>query len=377
MPIEMNLWRIEHDRPRPLVAAGIGEEKRLESVIADDVAILGLGPLMLLGRQVVTEFGARIDLLAMDEEGTTYVIELKRGRTPREVVAQVLDYGSWARGVSAERLARIFESGPFALGRTFHAAFAEQFHGPPPPTINESHRLVIVASEVDDSTQRIVDYLLEDYGVPVNVVFFRYFRDGESEYLARSWLKDPEAAEERARDRELKRTPAEWNGTDYYVMFGDNVRRSWEDARQWNYVSAGGGTRWSKPLQRLQPGARVFVHHPHDGYVGVGRVLEGPVPLRDFTVTADGREISLLDIPLQNNNVKDDADDPEHCEFLVRVGWEWTVPAGQGFWARGLFSRRVTVAELRDPETSRMVCIHARIPVDEAETTTVKRNEPL
>ncbi len=42
---------------------------------------------------------------------------------------------------------------------------------------------MIVASELDPSTQRIVEYLLEDYGVPVNVVFFHYFRDGEAEYL--------------------------------------------------------------------------------------------------------------------------------------------------------------------------------------------------
>ena len=244
MPIEMNLWRIEEDRPRLLIGGGIGEEARLESIIADDVTILGFGPLMLLGRQVATDYGGYIDLLALDEEGTLYVIELKRSRTPRNVVAQVLDYASWAREVSAERLARMFESGTFARNRTFHAAFADQFDGPPPETINENHRLVIVASNIDDSTQRIVEYLLEEHGVPVNVVFFRYFHDGDSEYLGRSWLKDPEVADERARARarEPKRIPGGWNGTDYYVRFGfgDYDRRSWEDARQWCYVSAGG-----------------------------------------------------------------------------------------------------------------------------------------
>jgi hypothetical protein len=122
----MNLWRIEEDRPRPFVTGGINEERRLESILADDIKILGLGPLMPLGCQVLTDHGVRIDLLALDEGGTLYVIEFKRARTPREVVAQVLDYGSWARGVSAESLARVFELGPFAQGRTFHAAFAEQ-----------------------------------------------------------------------------------------------------------------------------------------------------------------------------------------------------------------------------------------------------------
>ena len=53
------------------------------------------------------------------------------------------------------------------------------------------HRLVVVASEMDSSTERIVDYLLDSYGVPVNVVFLRYFRDAGSEYLGRHWLKSP------------------------------------------------------------------------------------------------------------------------------------------------------------------------------------------
>ena len=74
----MNLWRIEDDRPRPLVAEGIDQERRLESILADDISILGLGPLMLLRRQVLTDHGARVDLLALDESGTVYVIELKR-----------------------------------------------------------------------------------------------------------------------------------------------------------------------------------------------------------------------------------------------------------------------------------------------------------
>jgi hypothetical protein len=366
----MSLWRIEEDRPRPVVTGGISQESRLESILADDVTILGLGPLMLLGRQVPTDHGMRIDLLALDERGTVYVIELKRARTPREVVAQVLDYGSWAREVTAKSLARVFEDGPFADGRTFHAAFAEHYGGAPPENINERHRLVIVASALDDSTERIVEYLLDDYGVPINVVFFRYFRDGDSEYLGRSWLKDPEVAEERARSKEPKRTPGEWNGTDYYVMFGSDEDRSWDDAREFGYVSAGGGSRSSKPLERLRPGGRVFVHHPHDGYVGVGRVLEGPVPISEFAVTVNGERTPILDVPLRTEAIKRHADDPELAECLVRIQWEWTVPAGQGYWLRHFFSRRVTVTELRDPETTRKVCVHAGIPVSEADATT-------
>ena len=49
---------------------------------------------MIIGRQINTAFGKYIDIQAMNSEGNLVVIELKRNRTPREVVAQTLDYAS-------------------------------------------------------------------------------------------------------------------------------------------------------------------------------------------------------------------------------------------------------------------------------------------
>jgi RecB family endonuclease NucS len=49
---------------------------------------------MLIGRQQDTGFGGRIDLLAIAPDGALVLIEIKRDRTPREVVAQALDYAS-------------------------------------------------------------------------------------------------------------------------------------------------------------------------------------------------------------------------------------------------------------------------------------------
>jgi len=95
MPIEVGLWRIDDDLSK-MEFSGIDNEKRLEEVLLQDISIIDAG-LLLIGRQVPTAQGKFIDLLALDMEGNVVVLELKKGKTPREVVAQLLDYGSWVR----------------------------------------------------------------------------------------------------------------------------------------------------------------------------------------------------------------------------------------------------------------------------------------
>ena len=108
MPLELGIWRLG-DELRPVEFCALETESRLEDILAGDVSILNPG-LLLIGRQVLTAYGKFIDLLAMDADGNLVVIELKRNRTPREVVAQLLDYGSWVRELDVEEIAGIFEA---------------------------------------------------------------------------------------------------------------------------------------------------------------------------------------------------------------------------------------------------------------------------
>ena len=131
------------------------------------------------------------------------------------------------------------------------------------------------------------------------MLFFRYFKDGEAEYIARTWLLDP--IETEARGKRSKRTRPAWNGRDFYVAFGDGPSRSWEDARKYGFVSGGGGSSFSRPLNQLEPGHRVFVYIPKTGYVGVATVSESAQPAKDFTVEVDGAQMALLDLSLRAN----------------------------------------------------------------------------
>lgn len=57
---------------------------------------------LLIGQQEDTGYCGRIDLLAVAPDGSLVLIELKRDRTPREVVAQALDYAGWVEGLAAQ-----------------------------------------------------------------------------------------------------------------------------------------------------------------------------------------------------------------------------------------------------------------------------------
>jgi hypothetical protein len=294
--------------------------------------------------------GGFVDLLCINAEGHIHAIELKRDRAPREVVAQALDYGSWVVDLSYDQIEAIFASR--SQGQTFEQAFTEFFGVPVPDTINEQHRLTIVASELDDRTERIITYV-SSFGVPVNVVFFRYFEDDGREYLMRTWLIEPADLESQATRAPRQRSgsgPA-WNGRDFYIALGDGDHRSWEDCRRYGFISAGQGPVYSRPLKNLRPGHRVFVYIPGAGYVRVGIVSTEAKPVRDFRVTLNGTAQPLLQCDLIATDMDKNADDPEYSEHVVGVDWIKTLPRGEAVRERGLFANQMTACRLRDPHT--------------------------
>ena len=282
MPIEVGVWRVDHGL-KTIQFKDLEQEAVLQQIIADDISVVD-SRLMVIGREVTTEFGGRIDVLAIDAAGNLAVIELKRNRTPREIVAQILDYGSWVRNLTADEIAESFIDYQVRFLKTgtpksINEAFQGRF-GAVPDSLNSSHQLIIVAGSLDPSTERIVNYLTEDYGVEINAVFFRVFEDDERRYLTRAWLREPVGSPTETASRSAVRSGAsgDWNG-EFYVSFGPIPGRSWSDAKKYGFVSAGGGEWYVSTLRTLQPGNRIWVNVPGTGYVGVGEVLSSAVPL--------------------------------------------------------------------------------------------------
>jgi RecB family endonuclease NucS len=108
MPIEFGIWRID-EGVVPVPSSRLANAAKLEDILEQDLSLLGVDVLLLIGRQVITALGKRIDLLAMDVNGDLYAIELKRGQTPREVVAQTIDYGYWIRDLVSDDVVEAFD----------------------------------------------------------------------------------------------------------------------------------------------------------------------------------------------------------------------------------------------------------------------------
>lgn len=342
----MALWRVDEGEPRRLSSASLSAEQDLETFIEQDPDILGQR-LLLIGRQVRTTHGGVIDLLAVDGEGALHVLELKRDKTAREVLAQALDYGSWVGTLSHTAILGIHAA--YDEGTTFEAAFEERFGTPPPEELNTAHSLTIVAARLDEATERILGYL-GDFGVPVNAVFFTYFEDEGRRYLAREWLRDEFVAEPAPRGVAAKREP--WNGLDWYAAFGEDEVRSWEDARRFGFVSAGGGRWFSQALERPPIGARVNAYIPKAGYVGIGIVCGEAARFADATVTVDGSEVRLADAKLIGRYAHAGQEaDPDLAEWVLPVRWLDTVGREQAVRRPGVFASQHPACKLRSRNT--------------------------
>ncbi len=339
MSIEVGIWRIDEES-KPVLLTGMDLEKRLQDILADDISLIGQD-LLVIGREVLTPSDGRIDILAINALGNLVVIELKRDRTPRDVVAQVLDYASWVRELDAEDIQRTFVDYQTRFGTTsapqgVTQALRDAF-GKPPTELNSSHQMVIVAGALDPATERIVGYLRDEHEVDINVALFRAFEDGGRQYLTRAWLEDAEGpGTDPARGAPESRS---WNG-EFYVNFEEGEHRNWADARKYGFVSAGGGPRFQSFMERLQTGSVVWAYIPKAGYVGMGHVTSEAVHFSEFAVKVQGQDTSITDLETRAVNPFDVGYD----QYFVGVKWRKTVDVKNAVFEPGLFANQNTVA---------------------------------
>ena len=333
-----SLYQIADGKLKPANRQALPRESMIEDWVAENPALLGLDA-MIIGRQVPTDHGKYIDLLAMDANGTLIIIELKKDRTPREIVAQVLDYASWVRTLTTPQ---VHDRAEDFLGKRLATAFRERFDASIPESLNSNHSMLIVASELDPASRRIVEYLSEEHSVAINTAFFNVFEAEDQQWLTTDMLLDQEEVEERS-ERKVR---APWSGY-YFVNAGIGEHRSWEDMRRFGFVAAGGGEFYSKRLRQLSVGDPVFVYDKGNGYIGYG-VVTSEAQLASEFLTPDG---PLFDQNLTEPRMKRIGGPEEDAEWVVGIDWKTTLDTDQAKTFKGAFANQNIVCKLRDQAT--------------------------
>lgn len=350
MPIEQKIWKIKDHKTGEVKETSIDERHELEEVLFNNIGILNEAWL-LIGRQVLTAYNGYIDLLAIDENGNIIIIELKKDRTPRDVVAQTVDYATWIKDLKPEEISDIykeFDKKYLKKGLSFNQAFKNKYNMEvDEENINNSHQMIIAASGMDSSTERIIKYLSES-NIPINVTIFKTFKDNGDLFLSRAWLIQPLEVENNV----MSRTEAvPWN-SEFYVSFGEFNSRSWEDAVKYGFISAGGGVWYSQTLNYLNPGDRVWVNIPKTGYVGVG-IVQNTVDRADRVFfEINGKSKTIYELPHNGSYQEKSKNDDDNAEYIVKIKWIKTVSKDNSFKEVGLFGNQNSVCK---PKTKRWV----------------------
>ena len=287
-----------------------------------------------------------MDLIAIAPDSSLVLIELKRDRTPREVVAQALDYAGWLESLGSNEISAMYQrfSAGADLMHDFKARFGTEIV---PEELNQAHQVIVVASSLDDSTERIVKYL-SNRGVSINVMTFQVFAIGDEQVLSRTWLVDPVETQVTAATNKSS-TGEPWNG-EFYCSFGEGASRSWEDAVKFGFISGGGGQWYSRTLELLNPGDRVWAKIPKRGFVGVGTVVGRSTIGMEFMVDTSEGKTSILDVSTSASYHSEYRDDPERAEYFVPIRWLQTVPAAQAVNELGFFGNQNTICQPTTPK---------------------------
>ena len=166
--------------------AGENFEQNLEQLLENNPEFFfDDDKILIIGKEVRTNLDTYIDLLGVDESGNTVVIELKRGKMPRETLAQVLEYASFVETLNYNQLNEIFKNylgsedeGDILLD--YHKQYFNKDNSA--VAFNKSVKLIILAEEISDSIRQTAAFLRKR-GIDIYCIEFKYFKTSTGEKI--------------------------------------------------------------------------------------------------------------------------------------------------------------------------------------------------
>ncbi|MFA5061405.1 MAG: DUF4268 domain-containing protein [Candidatus Pacearchaeota archaeon] len=214
MATEIKLWQVEGGKLVPseisMAEAKRTEVNDLEKWIKSNSEILG-NDIALIGEQIMTKRGP-LDFLGIDRSGNLVIIELKRDKLHREALAQAIDYASDLSSWDYDKLNPECEK---FTGKSIYDVLRENFDLEESSleeiSFNNAQKILLVGTGVDESLQRMVEWLSDKYDISINVLILKYTKTKRGdEILARTTII-PEEVEQEKMQKHQKKIYAEKN----------------------------------------------------------------------------------------------------------------------------------------------------------------------
>lgn len=225
----MELYRIEPDDMTRIEERDLEEEEQLETrLVRTEAAQIGGIEILYIGRQGSTESGGIFDILGVDRQGNTVVVELKRGEAPRSVISQALEYASEVRNAEYSVLNTRYQSflreeqeheeGEIADLQEAHADHFDLDDPLSPREFNNEQRLIVVGAEfTDDVLLNMADFL-RSHGIDVVAVEYNTYRDDEenielltTDAIRRPLSQEPSTSRDSVVTRSWKEDGESWH----------------------------------------------------------------------------------------------------------------------------------------------------------------------
>ena len=172
-------------------------EKDLENWLENSPNVLldeDEGSVIWIGRQVTAAVGGSgfyPDLVGIDASGDLVMVELKKGKTPREVIAQIMEYAVWGSSLTEEELNQMAQAYyrrddcdfNKSIKELYHEAFFPDTDQLPEVEFNRNQKLFVVAEEISPVVQEVALHLRDKYTVDISCLEYEVLKSKQGEYF--------------------------------------------------------------------------------------------------------------------------------------------------------------------------------------------------
>ena len=238
------------------------KESDLEDLIAKNMArLIPQNQLMVLFQE--RPFQEEADIYALDKKGELYIFELKRWKSQKENILQVLRYGQKYGQYSYEQLQEMLQkytkTSSLNLAQKHYDYFSEIIpKALDEADFNKQQHFVVITNGTDIDTRDAIKYW-QDKGLLIDsIIYWLYVVNGEAIFEFDPYNPEREVIIEEEGKYYIVNTNLTWSNTNYREML---------DGKK---AAAYGERRYG--IKNLNKGDTVFLYHNQVGIIAYGKV---------------------------------------------------------------------------------------------------------